>query len=100
MSAQNRVFKLDSHILVEVKRLNENPSLGEDKCFFTSPQKSRNIPVVFWFLVFLPFFVLYLCSKKLYWVIMHFINTMYILAALCFRMVVIALYIKVILVNL
>lgn len=31
---------------------------------------------------------------------MHFINTMYILAALCFRMVVIALYIKVILVNL
>lgn len=53
---------------------------------------------VFWF--FYLFFVLYLCSKKLYWVIMHFINTMYILAALCFRMVVIALYIKVILVNL
>lgn len=103
MSAQNRVFELDSHVPVEVKRLKENPLLGENKSLFTFPQRSRYIPVVFIFFTYF-FFVLYLClkkkKKKLYWVIMHFINTMYILAALCFRMVVIALYIKVILVNL
>lgn len=103
MSAQNRVFELDSHVPVEVKRLKENPLLGENKSLFTFPQRSRYIPVVF------IFFTYFFCAlsvfkkkkkKKLYWVIMHFINTMYILAALCFRMVVIALYIKVILVNL
>lgn len=102
MSSQNRVFELDSHVFVEVKRLNENPLLGEKKFLFTFPQKYRNVPVVVGFF----FFHLFFCAlsvfffKKLYWVIMHFINTMYILAALCFRMVVIALYIKVILVNL
>lgn len=98
MSAQNRVFELDSHVPVEVKRLNENPLLEENKFLFTFSPKFRNIPVVFFFFYF---FLCFICVfKKMYWVIMHFINTMYILAALCFRMVVIALYIKVILVNL
>lgn len=60
MSAQNRVFELDSHILVEVKRLNENPLLGENKFLFTFPQKSRNIPVV------LGFFYLIFCALSVF----------------------------------
>lgn len=39
----------------------------------------------------------FICIFLMFSVILHFINIMYILTTLCFRMIVIALYIKVIL---
>lgn len=58
MLVQDRVFELNSHVPVEVKRLKENPLLGENKSFFTFSQRSRNIPVVF---IFFTYFLCFIC---------------------------------------